>query len=127
MLESTFFRVNYIQREGFFMLNLTQEERKVILFLLAVALLGLGINFAIKVNSPIVSVLVRDDHFAKVNLNQVNLQDLLSLTGITPKLAESIIAYRNARGAFGDIEELKEIKGIGEYRYEKLKDLFYVE
>ncbi|MFH0913279.1 MAG: helix-hairpin-helix domain-containing protein [Candidatus Omnitrophota bacterium] len=109
------------------MFNLTQEERRVILFLLAVALLGLGINFAIKVNSPIVSVLVRDDHFAKVNLNQANPQDLLSLTGITPKLAESIIAYRNAKGAFGDIEELKQIKGIGEYRYEKLKDLFYVE
>jgi len=109
------------------MFNLTQEERKVILFLLAVACLGLGINSALKVNSRIVSVLRTDERIAKINLNQARLQELLNLPGITPKLAKNIIAYRNTKGVLNDIEELKEIKGIGDYRYERLKELFYVE
>jgi competence ComEA-like helix-hairpin-helix protein len=108
-------------------LNLSQEERKVILFLLAVALLGLGINFALKVNSQVVSVFQVDNHITKINLNQANLKDFVNLPGITPKLAKNIIAYRDTKGAFNDVEELKEIKGIGDYRYEKLKELFYVE
>jgi competence protein ComEA len=114
-------------KEGFFMLNLTPQERRVILFLISVALLGLGINFALKVNSHITKLIRVDDHITKININQANLQDLLSTSGISPKLAKNIVAYRNTKGAFKDIEELKEIRGIGDYRYDKLKDLFFVE
>ena len=109
------------------MLNLTPQERRVILFLISVALLGLGINFALKVNSRITQIIRVDNHITKINLNQANLQDLLSTTGISPKLVKNIVAYRNTKGAFRDIEELKDVKGIGDYRYEKLKDLFFVE
>jgi len=109
------------------MLNLTPQERRVILFLISMALLGLGINFALKVNSHITKLIRVDDHITKININQANLQDLLSTSGISPKLAKNIVAYRNTKGAFKDIEELKEIRGIGDYRYDKLKDLFFVE
>lgn len=109
------------------MLNLTPQERRVILFLISVALLGLGINFALKVNSPITQLIRVDNHITKINLNEVSLEELTNIPGITPKLVKNIVAYRNNRGAFKDIEELKEIKGIGDYRYEKLKDLFFVE
>jgi len=109
------------------MLNLTLQERRVVLFLISVALLGLGINFALKVNSRITKFIQVDNHITKININKVNLQELLSASGITPKLAKDIVAYRNTKGAFRDIAELKEIRGIGDYRYEKLKDLFFVE
>ncbi len=109
------------------MLNLTLQERKVLLFLMSVALVGWGINFAIKVNSPVAGVFQVDNRITRINLNQASLEDLLGAPGITPKLAQNIIIYRNTRGTFRDIEELKEIKGIGDYRYEKLKDLFFVE
>ncbi len=109
------------------MLSLTPEERRVILFLISVALLGLGINFASKVNSRITKIVWVDSHITKININRANLEDLLSTSGISPKLAKDILAYRNTKGAFRDIEELKEIRGIGDYRYEKLKDLFFVE
>jgi competence protein ComEA len=109
------------------MLNLTLQERKVILFLFSVALVGWGINFALKVNSPVTKFIQVDNHITKININKANPQDLLSTSGITPKLAKDIVAYRNTKGTFRDIEELKEIKGIGDYRYEKLKDLFFVE
>ncbi len=109
------------------MFNLTPQERRVVLFLISVALLGLGINFTLKVNSRITKFIQVDNHITKININKANLQDLLSTSGISLKLAENIVAYRNTKGSFRDIEELKEIKGIGDYRYEKLKDLFFVE
>jgi len=109
------------------MFNLTPEERRVILFLMSVALLGLGINFTSKVNSRIKKFVRVDNYITKININQASLQDLLGTQAISPKLAKNILAYRNRKGAFRDIEELKEIKGIGDYRYEKLKDLFVVE
>lgn len=109
------------------MLNLTPQERRVILFLISMVLLGLGINFAMKINSRITKLIQIDSHIRKININKANLQELLSVPGITPKLARNIVAYRNAKSAFRDIEELKEIRGIGDYRYEKLKGLFFVE
>lgn len=109
------------------MLNLTQQERRVILFLTTVALIGLGINFVIKVHSPLRKILQVNNQIIKININQASLDDLLTTQVITAKLAKSIIEYRNSQGAFRDIQELKEIKGIGDYRYDKLKDLFYVE
>ena len=109
------------------MFNLTPQERRVILFLTSVALLGLGINFALKVNSRITKLIQVGNHITKININKANLQDLLGTPGIPPKLAKNIVAYRNIKGAFRGIEELKEIKGIGDYRYEKLKDLFFIE
>jgi len=127
LLDFPSFRVHYSRKEGFFMLNLTPQERRVILFLIGVALLGLGINFALKVNSRITKFIQVDNHITKININKANFQDLLSTPGISPKLAKNIVAYRNTKGAFKDIEELKEIRGIGDYRYDKLKDLFFVE
>lgn len=109
------------------MLTLTREERQVILFLISTALLGLGISFLVKINSPVARVLQADDRIARINLNAVSPEELAKVPGITPKLAENIAVHRNTKGKFKDIAELKEIKGIGDYRYEKLKDLFFVE
>jgi len=109
------------------MFNLTPQERRVILFLISMALLGLGISFALKINSRITKFIQVDNHITKININKANLQDLLSTPGISSKLANNIVAYRNIKGSFRDIGELKEIKGIGDYRYDKLKDLFFVE
>lgn len=109
------------------MLSLTPDERKVILFLTTVALIGLGINFTIKINSPIKKFITVEANIAKLNINQVNLEDLLQSQCVTTKLAKKIIEYRDAHSQFRDLEELKKIKGIGDYRYEKLKELFFVE
>lgn len=57
-----------------------------------------------------------------VNLNTASLTELQTLDGIGAKKAEQIIAYREERGGFKSIEEIKEVSGIGEKRFEKLKD-----
>ena len=109
------------------MLSFTPDERKVILFLITVALIGLGIKFTIKINSPIKKFITVEANIARLNINQVNLEDLLQSQCVTVKLAKKIIEYRDSHGRFSDLEELKEVKGIGDYRYEKLKELFFVE
>jgi len=48
------------------------------------------------------------------------------LPNIGPVMAKRIIEYRNIHGSFYNIEEIKEVKGIGEKTYEKIKALITV-
>ena len=59
--------------------------------------------------------------FAAINLNTATKEELVALPGIGPAKAQAIIDYRNTHGQFKSIEELKDVKGIGAKRYEKLK------
>jgi competence protein ComEA len=108
------------------MFNLTPEERKVILFLIITALAGIGTNFLIKLNSPVKILSCYGQDFGKVDLNSADKNLLTSVPGIGVKLAQRIITYREENGAFKKIEELKNIKGITNYKFEKIKDSFIV-
>ncbi|WP_437272661.1 helix-hairpin-helix domain-containing protein [Staphylococcus succinus] len=61
-----------------------------------------------------------------LNLNQVTETELLSIPGIGPMKAKSIIEYREEHGSFDSVEQLKEIKGIGDKTFEKLSGYFTV-
>lgn len=58
----------------------------------------------------------------KININTANETELDSLPGIGPAKAVEIIKYREKNGKFKSVEEIKNIKGIGEASFEKLKD-----
>ena len=58
---------------------------------------------------------------AAVNLNTATKDELVALPGIGPAKAQAILDYRSKNGAFKSIEELKDVKGIGAKRYEKIK------
>ena len=62
----------------------------------------------------------------KINLNTATLAELESLPGIGPGLAKSILEYRAINGSFASVEEIKDIPGVGEKTYERLKDLITV-
>jgi comEA protein len=58
----------------------------------------------------------------KINLNTASIEQLQSLPGIGPSTAKSIVEYRTKVGKFNRIEEIINIKGIGEKKFEKIKD-----
>lgn len=56
-----------------------------------------------------------------VNINKAGLEELQTVRGIGPALAERIMNYRQANGGFKTLEELKEVKGIGDAKFEKIR------
>lgn len=63
---------------------------------------------------------------SKVNINTANQSELDSLPGIGPSIAQKIIDYREENGNFKTIEELQNVKGIGDAKYEEIKDMVTV-
>lgn len=57
-----------------------------------------------------------------VDLNTATAEELDTLPGIGESLARRIIAYREANGPFGSIEEIMEVSGIGEAKFAELED-----
>ena len=71
------------------------------------------------------TILEQEDD-GKVNINKASKEELMSLPGVGETKAKSIIEYRNDHGAFESIEEIKEISGIKDGLYEKIKDLIKI-
>ena len=109
------------------MLNLSNDERKVILFLTTVALLGLGVNLLAKQFGPERSLASFSENLGKINLNKADKKLLIGISGIGEKLAQRIIEFRDKQGGFSGIEELKNIKGITETKLNQIKDYLIAE
>jgi competence protein ComEA len=58
----------------------------------------------------------------KLGLGTATAEQLDELDGIGPTLSERIVEYRAENGGFGSIEELREVEGIGEKRFESLRE-----
>jgi competence protein ComEA len=63
---------------------------------------------------------------AVVNLNTATVEQLDALPGIGPATASRIVEYRQKNGAFKKIEDLMNVRGIGEKNFLKLKPLITV-
>ncbi|MEH7074114.1 helix-hairpin-helix domain-containing protein [Neobacillus drentensis] len=69
---------------------------------------------------------VGDQKTAKININKADETELQNLPGIGPAKAAAIVEYRNTSGPFKVVEDLKNISGIGDKTFEKLKDLISI-
>ena len=58
----------------------------------------------------------------KININTATAEQLIELNGIGEVKANAIIEYRNNYGNFTSLEEIMNVKGIGEKTFEKIKD-----
>jgi competence protein ComEA len=87
---------------------------------------------AMLVALPVSSVLAQSDKPAAstakpaLNLNTATLDQLEDLPGIGRATAERILEYRQKQGGFKKIEELMNVRGIGEKAFLKLKPLVIV-
>lgn len=63
----------------------------------------------------------------KININTATQTQLETLPGIGPSTSLKIVNYREENGKFKNIEEIKEVSGIGDVKYENIKDLICVE
>jgi len=61
------------------------------------------------------------------NINTASSSELEALPGIGPVLAQRILEYRSANGPFVSIEQIKDVKGIGDHTFENIKDMITVE
>jgi competence protein ComEA len=59
---------------------------------------------------------------AKLSLAAASQEQLEELDGIGPTLAKRILEYRDANGGFRSLDDLKEVDGIGEKRFESLRE-----
>lgn len=62
----------------------------------------------------------------KININKADVATLATLPGIGPSKAQSILTYREENGQFQTIDDLKNVSGIGDKTFEKLKDAITV-
>ncbi len=66
------------------------------------------------------------EYSGKININTANRETLMRLPGIGEAIAEDMIEYREQNNHFGSIDEIMNVKGIGEKKFDDLKDLINI-
>ena len=62
-----------------------------------------------------------------ININTAGINEFVKLPGIGEKTAEKIIELREEKGKFKRLEELMDVKGIGEVKFNKIKKFLYID
>jgi len=107
---------------------LTENEQKILLFILLFAFLGLILKYtglmAGNDSAAPESLNFEKDYEIRYDLNNVTKEELIAIPGIGAKKSADIISYRETQG-FRSKRDLMNIKGIGEKSYIKIEKYFY--
>lgn len=120
------------------MLDLTAQEKKVLIVLGALAVLGLAVlayrAYSGRPDLKVVPGQLAADGFkdavkpgGPVNINTADAEKISSLTDIGPKKAKDIVDYRNAHGLYLLKEDMMKVGGIGPKTFGKIKELIILE
>lgn len=80
------------------------------------------------IHIPTKEILLQEKNFSGtssgdlVNINTADVEQLSTLKGIGPAMAQRIIDYREQNGKFKTLDELKNVRGIGQKKFDALKD-----
>ena len=72
--------------------------------------------------SPTPTPTAPPEQSAKININTANSQELEKITGVGPVIAQRIVEYRQKNGPFQKTEDIKNVNGIGDVKFEKMKN-----
>jgi len=110
------------------MLNLTRQERIVLLVFFSVLFFGLTLTYLAKIIPQVDYIQNLDiSSVQKININKASAIQIEKLPGVGAKLAQTIINFRDANGGFKNLEELKLIKGIKDKKLATLKEYLTLE
>lgn len=91
------------------------------------ALEEISLLYDVPEETPEIRVSVTPDAYeTRIDLNTATLEELCMLKGIGPVKAQAILDYRDSYGKFVCLEELMEVKGIGQSTFDKIKDYLYI-
>ena len=108
------------------MFSLTHQERKVLLFIAGLILIGSALRlFKAKAADKDLSSLQPPQtqevvYSAPFNINKASAGELETISGIGGVIAQRIIQYRDEFGPFKNPEDLKKVKGIGDKKLEAI-------
>lgn len=106
------------------MLNLTQQERTVVLFLAAVVLIGSLLQIVCKKSAAFSQFFQFTEQryvHMKINLNTADLETLKKISYIGDSTARAILEARRKQGGFTTVDDLLLVKGIGPRKFEIIK------
>ena len=82
---------------------------------------ALAVAFALSLGADLAVAAAKPAPSGKVNINTASVEQLTTLPGVGPKLAARILEYRQKSGAFKSVQELMNVRGIGEKNLKKIE------
>ncbi len=92
-------------------------KRNIVAFLVVYLLIGLG---------TIGSTGWAAEYNGKVDINTASVEQLTTVSGIGPAIAQRIVDYRETNGNFSSTDEIVNVRGIGPKTFEKIKNYLTV-
>ena len=114
------------------MINLTKQERVILIFLGFALLFGIGLQACFKTMPGLKRIVYGDiaskkNSAFKVDINSADSNELVRIRGVGSVLAARIIDYRKLHGPFSDIKDIINVRGIGKLKFSWIKDFIKVD
>ncbi len=106
------------------MLDLTRQERVVLISFVFIVLSGTTLWYISKTDFPLKGafhIIDSEKFYHKIDINRATYKDFLDLPFIGPVTAQCIIDYRDEHGPFQSISGLSMVRGVGKNNYRKIE------